>query len=547
MRTLFFLIRTLHKTHRIIAFAPHPNPIPKLNPHVPFGPFYQRHFIAAFYQTATRPFHANQENLHHLIKLPDFGEYVNQNNQIDQLGIHDFSQSIQKAKDFASGDEAISFLDDLGAKPSKDSVFSAIWELREEWKLAFLVFKWGQKWGCTTEKSSHLMVWLLGNHQKFSTAWSVIYDLHSASIDTELAMLILIDRYVAANCPGKAIETFQTMEKFRLSPDQRTFLTFLDILCRHGNIEEAEEYLFLNKKLFPLDTQSYNIILNGWCNVIVDVYEAKRVWREMSKNCILPDGASYVHMISCFSKVGNLFDSLRLYDEMQKRGWIPGAEVYNSLIYVLTSENCLNEALKIVDRMKEIGLQPNSSTYNSMILPLCDAMKTGEAKTVLAMMIEDNAGPTIDTYHAFLGNGNFEITLEVLNNMKDASLGPTNDTFLIVLDKLFKLKQPGNALKIWEEMDQYNIIPGQAHYNAMMEGLAKHGLLVEAKRFHMEIISKGMFVDPKLNKLIEEPVDESCHNKGRRKLSSTSTRHIKRSKQKQYANSSSHRSQRAYE
>ncbi|KAG9152417.1 hypothetical protein Leryth_015816 [Lithospermum erythrorhizon] len=390
MRTLFFLIRTLHKTHRIIAFAPHLNPIPKLNPHVPFVPFYQTHFIAAFYQTATRPFHANQENLHHLIKLPDFGEYVNQNNQIDQLGIHDFSQSIQKTKDFASGDEAISFLDDLGAKPTK------------------------------------------------------------------------------------------------------------------------------------------------------------RVWREMSKNCILPDGASYVHMISCFSKVGNLFDSLRLYDEMQKRGWIPGAEVYNSLIYVLTSENCLNEALKIVDRMKETGLQPNSSTYNSMILPLCDAMKTAEAKTVLAMMIEDNAGPTIDTYHAFLGNGNFEITLEVLNNMKDASLGPTNDTFLIVLDKLFKLKQPGNALKIWEEMDQYNIIPGQAHYNAMMEGLVKHGLLVEAKRFHMEIISKGMLVDPKLNKLIEEPVDESCHNKGRRKLSSTSTRHIKRSKQKQYGNSSSHRSQRAY-
>lgn len=547
MRSLLFLTRRLHRAHRVV-FLPHKlKTTPKLNHYAHLKPFYQIHFIAAFDQTPSRQYHANSisqhEHLPNLIKFPDFDEYMNQNtenNQNDQLGIDKFVQNIQKAKDFASGDEAISFLDDLGIKPNKDFILSAVWALREEWKLAFLVVKWGKKWGCSTEKAWHMMVWLLGNHQKFCTAWSVISDIHSAKMDTEQAILILIDRYAAANCPEKAIETFQTMDMFRLSPDQRRLHTLLNILCNHGIIEEAEKYMHLNRKLFPLDAPSFNIILNGWCNVTVDVYAAKRVWREMARCCVLPDGVSYMYMISCFSKIGNLFDSLRLYDLMQKHGWTPGVEVYNSLIYVLTREDCLKEALKLVNKMKETGLQPNCSSFNSMILPLCEAMKSEEAKIVLALMIEETAGPTIDTYHAFLINANLETTLEVLTNMKKASLGPTSDTFLIVLDNFFKLKQPGNALKIWEEMDRYYIIPQRAHYNAMLEILEKD-LLIEARRFYMEMISKGMIVDPKFHKLVAKPVEEDPHKNEGREVSYR--RHIDRGNQRHYGKNNWHQSQ----
>ncbi|XP_021298501.1 pentatricopeptide repeat-containing protein At1g80880, mitochondrial [Herrania umbratica] len=245
------------------------------------------------------------------------------------------------------------------------------------------------------------------------------------------------------------------MEKFRMTPDEEAFRTLLNALCRYGNVEEAEEIMLKKKKLVALETDGFNIILNGWCNILVDVVEAKRVWREMTKYCIMPNGTSYTHMISCFSKDGNLFDSLRLYNEMKKRSWDPGIEVYKSLVYVLTRSNCLNEAQNILKKMKETGLQPDSATYNSMIRPLCEAEKLEEARNILSTMKEENLNPTIETYHAFLHVGDFEGALEVFNCMKVSSLGPTGDTFLLVLGKFFKMEQPEQALKIWAEMKHY--------------------------------------------------------------------------------------------
>lgn len=307
------------------------------------------------------------------------------------------------------------------------------------------------------------------------------------------------------------------MEKFRLTPDQEAFHTILKALCKYGNIEEAEEFMVLNRKLFPLETEGFNIILNAWCNIHPDVLEAKRIWREMSKCCIMPDGTSYTHMISCFSKVGNLFDTLRLFDEMKKRSWIPGLEVYNSLIYVLTHENCFKEALKILDRMKELGLQPDSSTYNSMIRPLCKAKRLEEARNILTSMMQENLSPTLETYHAFLEGAGFEGSLEVLDQMRKSGLGPTSDTFLIVLSKFFKLEEPENATKMFMEMKHHEVVPSSAHYSVLILGLARCGWLIKAREFYAEMRSNGFSEDPKLKKLLKESVQCSKH-KGKRRI-----------------------------
>lgn len=303
------------------------------------------------------------------------------------------------------------------------------------------------------------------------------------------------------------------MQKFKYSHEQKTYFVFLSIMCKHGNIEEAEEFMYLNKKFFPLETESFNIILHGWCNIAIDIYQAKRVWREMSKCCIEPNGTSCTHMISCYSSVGNLFDSLRLYDEMKKRGWVPGMEVYHSLIYILTRENCLVEALKIIDRMKETGLEPNSITYNLVISPLCEAAKFEEARSVLARMLGDDISPTIDTYHALLKGESLEGTLGVLSHMRKSGLGPKRETFLLILDKFFKMGQPENALEIWSEMKEYVVEPDRAHYNSLVEGLAKCGLIAKAKEFYSEMTSVGLVDDPSLKKLLAEPTRKGVHAK----------------------------------
>ncbi|XP_020232243.1 pentatricopeptide repeat-containing protein At1g80880, mitochondrial [Cajanus cajan] len=391
-----------------------------------------------------------------------------------------------------------------GFQANRDFICSAIWALRDQWKPALLAFQWN----ChhNDVKVCNLMIWVLATHGKFSTAWCIIRDMHRSSLSTRQAMLIMIDRYASANNCAKAIQTFNFLDKFRLTPDQEAFHALLTALCKYGNVEEAEEFMLVNKKLFPLETESFNIILNGWCNITKDVYEAKRVWREMSEYCMTPDATSYSYMISCFSKEGNLFDSLRLYDQMKKRGWIPGIDIYNSLVYVLTRENCLKEAVRTIDKLKEQGLQPVSATFNSMILPLCEAGKLAEARILLNTMVEENVSPTAETYHAFFEGSDYQGTLEFLSRMKDSGLGPNKDSFLIILGKFLKLKQPVNALKIWTEMKTYDVVPSCVHYRIMVEGLVTCRWFIKARDFYEEMISNGCSADPKLIKLIQKEV-----------------------------------------
>ncbi|KAI3671489.1 hypothetical protein L1987_87227 [Smallanthus sonchifolius] len=411
------------------------------------------------------------------------------------------------------GGESMDVLDGSGIKPSEGLINSVIWGLRDDWKLAFLVFKWGQRWRCSDEKAWSLMIWVLGNHKKFNTGWCLIRDLYQTSMDTQHPMLIMIDRYAAANEPAEAIRAFQIMEKFKLTPDQKAFYTLLDTLCQHGNVEEAEEFMFSNAKLFPLENEGFNIILNGWCNIYVDIIEAKRIWKEMDKNRVIPDEYSYTHMISCFSKVNNLFDSLRLCDEMKKKGWRPNRTVYNSLVYVLAHENCHEEALTILDKMKDMGFIPDSITYNFIIRPLCKAGKTVDASRVLSRMLEENINPTIDTYHAFLEGKDlsFEESFELLERMMKSGNGPNRDTFLLILGKLFQLNEVENVLKIWVKMKEYEVSPDSAHFVMMVDGLVKHGLVTKARELYAEMISIGITVDPKLAKLFKDYSQDDEH------------------------------------
>lgn len=160
-----------------------------------------RFLYLAFRRTTFRPctqtptlgsfHHAQSQTFYQII---NFDEEMDEAHGNMQLEVNEILERIKTTKDLHSGDEAIAFLDASNVKPDENLVFSVIWALREEWKLAFLAFKWGEKRGCVVEKTWCLMIWLLGNHKKFSTSWALIHELYKASRDTQQALLILIDR-----------------------------------------------------------------------------------------------------------------------------------------------------------------------------------------------------------------------------------------------------------------------------------------------------------------------------------------------------------------
>lgn len=136
--------------------------------------------------------------------------------------------------------------------------------------------------------------------------------------------------------------------------------------------------------------------------------------------------------------------------------------------------------------------------------------------------------PTIETYHALLEGASVDATLEFLNLMKQAGLGPNRDSFLLIFGKFFKLKQPVNTLRIWEEMKQYEVLPDSAHYTLLVEGLATCGLLIKARELYGEMILSGMLDEPKLKKLLNKPVQHSIRQRGEEEEPFRSMRNVKK-------------------
>ncbi|XP_068653295.1 pentatricopeptide repeat-containing protein At1g80880, mitochondrial [Aristolochia californica] len=439
---------------------------------------------------------------HYRYETSDYETEESETVSSDPLALRQFIELLKQTKQLSISEEAISFLKQSGMQPTEEVVYAMMWELRNEWKLAFLAFRWGGTYLSNTQRCWNFMTWILAKKKKFNIAWQLVLEMHRLNVSARKALLIMIKGYAAANEPGKAVRTFHAFEKFKITADTSAFFILLSALCKHKNIEEAEELMFLNKKLFPLGTESFNIILDGWCNILVDVNEAKRIWREMSNCCIHPDGTSYTHMICCSSKVGNLFDSLRLYDEMKKKGSVPGILVYNSLIFILTKDNCMKEARNLLKKIVEAGLEPNADTYNSIIYPLCEANKLEEARNVLDEMITQRVKPTAGTFHALVKVENMGRTLKLIDRMKEVGCDPNASTFLLIFDKFFRWGLPGDVLRMWSVMGKHNVIPHLKHYVMLVEGLAKCGWLNKAREYYHDMKAKGFSEDPRLERIL---------------------------------------------
>lgn len=211
---LLIHVRRLHRANPSIFLAQQLNPLAYQKLSSCFiGPSSSHHSIGAFQQTLINPCHSSLQSLHFSTSqssdqrfaydIINFSQCVKETRENAQVGFSELTELIQKAKDFDSGDEALDFLDKGGVKPNKDLIFSSIFALRKEWMLAFLLYKWGERWDCVNEKIWCLMIWVLGNHTKFGTAWSLIHDLHKNSVDTKEALLIMIDSHQV--CSNKSI------------------------------------------------------------------------------------------------------------------------------------------------------------------------------------------------------------------------------------------------------------------------------------------------------------------------------------------------------
>ncbi|KAL0449977.1 UNVERIFIED_CONTAM: Pentatricopeptide repeat-containing protein, mitochondrial [Sesamum latifolium] len=397
-------------------------------------------------------------------------------------------------------------LEQCGVNVTPALVANVLSGTRNDWETAFTFFLWASKQPGYQHslREYHSMIAILGKFRKFDTAWSLIDDMRAASLVTPHTLLIMIRRYAAVHDVAKAINTFYGLRRFKFEIGMEEFQGLLSALCRYKNVKDAEHLLFCNKTVFPLNTKSFNIILNGWCNVIGDLREGKRIWREMEERGIRHDVYSYGSIISCHSKVNHLNIVLRLYEEMKAHGIKPDKKVYNAMIHALAKGRLVKEAWNLMKTMEEEGFTPDAVTYNSLIMPLCKSRLLDEAKQVFDEMTEKGLRPTVRTYHAFfrvLRTG--EEVFELLQRMRMTGCHPSHDTYIMLIRKFCRWRQLDNVFKLWTEMSKNGLDPDRSSYIVLIHGLFLNGRLEEAHKYYLEMKEKHLLPEPKIDAMLQ--------------------------------------------
>ncbi|CAN1765838.1 Pentatricopeptide repeat-containing protein At5g15010, mitochondrial [Linum perenne] len=415
--------------------------------------------------------------------------------------LHEFSKNRVEMRDK---------IEHCGIRVSNELVREVISRVRNDWEAAFTFFLWaGRQPGYAHSlREYHAMISILGKMRKFDTAWALVDEMRGVktgvSLVTPQTLLIMIRRYAAAHDVSQAINTFYAYKRFKLKVGIEDFHGLLSALCRYKNVQDAEQLLYCNKEIFPFNTKSFNIILNGWSNVIGSPRQAERVWREMSKRGIRYDVVSYSSILSCYSKSGSIYRVLKTYERMKEMNIEPDRKVYNAVIHALAKARHVKEAIDLMKKMDEKGVSPNAVTYNSLIKPLCKAQKISEARVVFDEMLQRGHPPTVQTYHAFLRYlRTAEAAFEILENMTNVGCQPTNETYMMLIRKFCRWRQLDNVFKLWDLMIEKGISPDRSTYIVLIHGLFLNGELESANRYYAEMKEKQLPPEPKIDEMIQ--------------------------------------------
>lgn len=401
-------------------------------------------------------------------------------------------------------------LEHCGVRVSSELVVEVLSRIRNDWEAAFTFFLWaGKQPGYAhSVREYHSMISILGKMRRFDTAWALVEEMRGGrtgeSLVTQHTLLIMIRKYCAVHDVGRAINTFYAFKRFNFQVGLEEFQGLLSALCRYKNVQDAEHLLFCNKNVFPLDTKSFNIILNGWCNLIVSTRHAERIWQEMSKRGIQHDVVSYASIISCYSRTSKLYKVLQLFEQMKRRKIAPDRKVYNAVIHALAKGRLVKEAVNLIGTMEDNNVTPDVVTYNSLIKPLCKARKIDEAKGIFDEMLKRCISPTIQTFHPFFHIlRTKEEIFELLDKMRELGCQPTIETYIMLIRKFCRWRQLDDVSKIWNAMRENGVSHDRSSYIVLIHGLFLNGKLEEAHKYYIEMLEKGFFPEPKTEDMLQ--------------------------------------------
>ncbi|XP_019264671.1 PREDICTED: pentatricopeptide repeat-containing protein At5g64320, mitochondrial-like [Nicotiana attenuata] len=183
---------------------------------------------------------------------------------------------------------------------------------------------------------------------------------------------------------------------------------------------------------------------------------------------------------------------LNLFEEMKSFGPLPNVRTYTILInFYCKIYQGIEEAKKIFEEMQKRQISPSTVTYSTYIDGL---FRVGEADFALDFIrdLRDNNKPlNYYRYNAiifrFCATGEVNKALRIFDEMKSFGIIPDIHSYNILIDGFCKSQNVEKAIKLIEEMKANNIKPTVVTYNSLLIGFCKIGAMEIAIKMFYEL------------------------------------------------------------
>ena len=243
---------------------------------------------------------------------------------------------------------------------------------------------------------------------------------------------------------------------------------------------------------------AYCVAQDEW-DVVLDVMDL------MQQQGLQQVRSTYTTCLQACQEAANAASALEILTAMQQAGFVPTADDYAVVVATLLRtttttppskqqrggfQERLNDALTIVSEHDDLPAE----TYNQVVASLTTARRWKDS-TRLLRFLEDRSTPTLDTYTAViqccLGAGNqSEQAVHVLQASLRRNLVPPVATWEAVVQALSSKLQWRRALQVVQLMDDHQVPPTLALYNALLVACSKAREVVTAKHLLVQMRCK---------------------------------------------------------
>ncbi|KAJ8765828.1 hypothetical protein K2173_015744 [Erythroxylum novogranatense] len=414
---------------------------------------------------------------------------------------------------YPSEDSVVQALNGSGIQPTNDLVSQLLRRFSGSLSVCYGVFIWGknQTGYRHTPELYNLMVDVLGRHRKFNLMWDFVKEMAGIEGHVSLVTMTKVMRRLAkAGNYDDAIEAFRGMEMFGVTKDIGALNLLMDALVKERSVEHAHLVALEFESSIPLNSDSYNILIHGYCKARLFV-EARRTMDEMQKQGFRPCVVSYTSFIEAYSKEKDFRNVDAILEEMRQRGCKPNAITYTIIMHALGKARHLKAAMEVYEIMKTEGCEFDASFYSSLLFILCRCGRVKDAWDVFEDMENQGVSKDCLTYNTMIAcacaRSQEENALKLLKRMEEDSCKPNVDTYAPLL-KLFCRKKRMKMLKLLlGHMFNNDVNIDLGTYALLIRELCICGKLEVACSFFDELILKGMVPWDSTYKILVEKLE----------------------------------------